>query len=163
MSADNATFVVFFPDKTIRVAQGSMSVMDELETWLYKPEDYRQAVANMFGLSPIFTDEDRAWAHAELLESEGWTEYGQCEFHLSANFGELRAEIAEPAPYDEGCCPHCSYPHGTQVSHGFDYYSEYCKNPELPFNRIKNALGKYDGINASLLARVVFKEIRELL
>lgn len=157
MSADNATFVATFPNGDIRVGYGYMSVVDEIDTHYYTPEEAKEAIENDFGESEVFHDRDKALLAAHRLEENtGPTEYGVTEVTFLANFGELRDPIPEP-PLPDGACVHCSHVGGT-----ISFHAPPCeRDPSTPIFMIRERLMTHHGINAGFITREVMDVLNE--
>lgn len=91
MSADNGIYIACFPNGDMRVAYCSDSVIYELDSHWYTPEESRDAIVDIFGGSTLYRDSALAGLAALTLQEEiGYTEYGVCHVNFLANFGELR-------------------------------------------------------------------------
>lgn len=157
MSADNGTYVAHFPNGEMRVAYGSASVIDELESHFYSPEEARDEIGNIFGGSKVYVNHDEALLDAHA-EDGGETEYGVTEIHFSANFEDLREAIPEPT-LTEGACVFCSTPGYTETFHGSDACD---KDPSTPQFVIRETIrGNFPGINEWFVARVVAEVLNE--
>lgn len=168
MSADNGIYIAEFPTKAglsggscrggtleWRVKNnGSESVINELETHYFTPEEHRQAVMDMW-CGEVFTREDDAWDKAREYESEGWTEYGICKIRMPVPWGELREPIAK-TPIPPHACKWCSSDF-TWAYHD----SETCeKNPETPFAVVLAALKEHtSGIHEYVITRLVVEAL----
>ena len=156
MSADNGIYIAIFPDGSFRVAHAFASVVDELESHYYSPEEYKEGVEHIWGGSDVHMDQEEALVDAQMqLHAEEYTEYGICEINLPVNFGEMKAETPVPG-LPEGACPHCSSPGAITVMHGENDSS--CRNPELPRNIIAVILRENaPGVSSGYVTRVILE------
>lgn len=160
MSADNGIYIGEFPDGTFRVGHGFESVVQELETHFMTPKGYAACVEGIWGNSDAYTDQEEAFAQAQLLlQAEEYTEYGICNVQLPVNYGEEKPETPVPELM-EGACKHCSTPGGRQVLHGGNLDS--CEDPALPRNILIKGLREVtNGVQVEYIARMALDILRK--
>lgn len=185
MSADNGTYVGIFPRYSslaeslkhegserleYRICvNGSDSVIRDLESYHYSPEQYRETIIDYFG-GAIFTNHDKALLEAHRLddlyreEDEMFgmgTEYGVVEVNFSVPYGKLRAEIPEPE-LPEGACKFCSILGHSETYHGGGTMCDL--DPENPLKIAIDALreaGSRGWINEHFIARKIVDALKE--
>jgi hypothetical protein len=166
MSSDNGIFVLASPTadgsgSEYRVAEGSMSFMEEVETHFLSPEQERDALVSMFG-GQVFLDPEEA--HSDALQCEaayGYTEYGICQWDLSYPFDTLREPILVPELPEEAC-KFCSTPGGSVTIHGGGKVCD--RDPDNPENIVRIALtnkGYALGVNIHPIARIAVEALRK--